>query len=144
MMKKLVLLATVLAAFSLAQAAAQVQPTIGFVSSVSGNVSVSGNSFVSSAKAGAPLFNGSSVLVSSDGGATISLLNGCSMALYGGQHLKIDETLTCTQLQTSATQLASPYRVNSTRSSLGPILDTAIISAIAFIAVKNDESVSGQ
>lgn len=91
-------------------AAAQDAP-VGQIIAVTGNVSVGGNSFINKATAGTNLRAGNTVLVSSNGKATVTVGNGCVIQLGASQHLRITPGLKCEQQQASVKQLFAPYQV---------------------------------
>lgn len=84
---------------------------LGTLNDVSGVVSVSGSGLVSRAKDGTPVYAGSSVLVASNGKATLMLNNGCTIRMAASQHLVVDAKLPCDQMQASVKQLFPAYRV---------------------------------
>lgn len=91
--------------------AANAKDSLGTLSNVKGNISISGAGYVSKAVNGTPLLEGSKVLVSNNAKATVVLANGCSVPLTSGQHLTVTSALTCAQLQASVKELFTPYRV---------------------------------
>lgn len=103
-------IATALTASALALGAQAAEP-IGSLSKVEGIVSIGGQGFAANAKAGAKLFDGSTITVTTRGKATVTLNDGCVVPLRGGQFLTIDGKLTCSQLYAGVTQLAAPYQV---------------------------------
>lgn len=123
-MKHLIAIAALGATLS-APVLAQDAP-IGQLVSLSGNVSVGGSNFVSKANIGTPLHEGNTVLVSSNGRATVLLKNGCAIDLAASQHLRVTQALKCSQLQASVKQLASPYLVTQ-----APVPGTAPQRAMA-------------
>ena len=108
-MKKILALSA-LGAMLVAPAMAKDEP-IGQLVSLSGNVSVGGSNFVSKANIGTQLHEGNTVLVSSNGKATVALNNGCTIELSASQHLRVTQGLKCAQLQASVKQLSAPYQV---------------------------------
>ena len=126
---------------------------IGMISFAQGNVSVGGNGFVSKATRGTVLMNGSVVMVSTNGRATLKLNEGCSVGLSGGQHVTVDAKLSCDELQASVTQMFAPYQVAQSGgtvgggaaggANLGVVAVMAGVSVLGFAAVKNDEKGSG-
>lgn len=84
---------------------------VGQILSLTGNVSVGGNSFISKATVGTNLHAGNTVLVSSNGKATVSVGQGCVIQLGASQHLRITPGLKCEQQQASVKQLFAPYQV---------------------------------
>lgn len=91
--------------------AAQAQKPIGMLQDVSGTVSVSGKSVVSRAVSGTPINDGSSILVSSSGKATLVLQNGCSISLGANQHLTVDAKTPCELVTASVKHLFPAYKV---------------------------------
>ena len=87
------------------------QDVIGSLQSVSGTVSVSGKSVVSRATNGTPVAEGTSILVSSSGKATLVLKNGCTVALGANQHLSVSAKLPCEQMSASVKHLFPAYKV---------------------------------
>ena len=106
-MKKLAVLVVV---GSLA-AAASAQETVGTLQGVSGAVSISGKNIVSRAKDGVSVTEGASVLVSSNGKATLVLKNGCTVSLGANQHLTVNSKLPCEQMSASVKHLFPAYQV---------------------------------
>ena len=90
---------------------AQAATNVGTIDNVIGTVSVGGQGVVAQAKNGMPLFEGSTVLVSSKGKATVVLANGCSVSLLGSQHLTVDSKLSCEQSIASVNSLAATTRL---------------------------------
>jgi hypothetical protein len=150
-MKKIALVALMAAAAM----AANAQESLGTLSNVKGNISISGAGFVSKAANGTPLLEGSKVLVSNNAKATVVLANGCSVPLSSGQHLTVTSALTCAQLQASVKELFTPYRVAQagTTGFMGTTGATAgttaavvgglvVVSIVGFAAVNEDEQTS--
>lgn len=90
---------------------AQAAPNAGTLENVVGTVSVGGQGFVAQAKSGMPLAEGSTVLVSSKGMATIALANGCTVSLMGSQHFTVNSKLSCEQSIASVKSLAATTRL---------------------------------
>lgn len=84
---------------------------VGQIVAVTGNVSVGGNSFISKATAGTSLHAGNTVLVSSNGKATVTVGKDCVIQLGASQHLRVTPGLKCEQQQASVKQLFSAYQV---------------------------------
>lgn len=91
--------------------AAHAADPVGVLKNVSGTVSVSGKGFMTRAAEGTPITSGSSVLVASNGKATLVLNSGCSIPLAASQHVVVDAKLPCEQIQASVKQLFPAYRV---------------------------------
>lgn len=106
-MKRLATFAA-LAACALAVSA---QEPVGVLQNVSGTVSLSGQSVVSRAINGTPVMDGSSVLVSSSGKATLVLNTGCSVSLGANQHLTINAKTPCEKITASVKHLFPAYQV---------------------------------
>lgn len=109
-MKKLALLVTLASSAFIANAQ-DAQDTIGTLQGVSGAVSISGKSIVSRASSGTPVAEGTSILVSSSGKATLVLNNGCSVALGANQHLTVSAKTPCTEVSASVKHLFPAYQV---------------------------------
>ncbi len=90
---------------------AQAAPNAGTLENVVGTVSVGGQGFVAQAKSGMALAEGSTVLVSSKGMATIALANGCTVSLMGSQHFTVNSKLSCEQSIASVKSLAATTRL---------------------------------
>lgn len=90
---------------------AQAASPVGTLDNVVGTVSVGGQGFVAQAKNGMPLVEGSTVLVSSKGMATVALANGCSVSLMGSQHFTVNSKLSCEQSIASVKSLAATSRL---------------------------------
>ena len=105
-MKKLAIAVLACCAFG-----AQAASSVGTLDNVVGNVSVGGQGFVAQAKSGMPLAEGSTVLVSSKGMATVALANGCIVSLMGSQHYTVNSKLTCEQSIASVRSLAATTRL---------------------------------
>ena len=105
-MKKLAIAVLACCAFG-----AQAASSVGTLDNVVGNVSVGGQGFVAQAKSGMPLAEGSTVLVSSKGMATVALTNGCIVSLMGSQHYTVNSKLTCEQSIASVRSLAATTRL---------------------------------
>jgi hypothetical protein len=91
--------------------AAAKETPVGQIVAVTGNVSVGGDSFISKATAGTSLHAGNTVLVSSNGKATITVGQGCVIQLGASQHLRITPSLKCEQQQASVKQMFAAYQV---------------------------------
>ena len=87
------------------------QDVIGSLQSVSGTVSVSGKTVVSRATNGTPVAEGTSILVSSSGKATLVLKNGCTVALGANQHLSVSAKTPCAQVSASVKHMFPAYQV---------------------------------
>lgn len=105
-MKKLTIAVLACCAFG-----AQAASSVGTLDNVVGNVSVGGQGFVAQAKNGMPLVEGSTVLVSSKGMATVALANGCTVSLMGSQHYTVNSKLSCEQSIASVKSLAATTRL---------------------------------
>jgi len=90
---------------------AQAAPNAGTLENVVGTVSVGGQGFVAQAKSGMALAEGSTVLVSSKGMATVALANGCTVSLMGSQHFTVNSKLSCEQSIASVKSLAATTRL---------------------------------
>lgn len=139
------------------------QDVIGSLQSVSGSVSVSGKSVVSRATNGTPVSEGTSILVSSSGKATLVLNNGCTVALGANQHLNVSAKTPCAQVSASVKHMFPAYQVaqapigggvmpppasgpqadNSERNLVLGLAATGII-LIGASGSSNNTSVSGQ
>lgn len=139
------------------------QDVIGSLQSVSGSVSVSGKSVVSRATNGTPVSEGTSILVSSSGKATLVLNNGCTVALGANQHLNVSAKTPCAQVSASVKHMFPAYQVaqapigggvmpppasgpqtdNSARNLVLGLAGTGII-LIGASGSSNNTSVSGQ
>ena len=151
-MKKIAALA-VMAGVAFAAHAAQ--DSVGYLSVIKGNISVGGQGFATKAAHGTALVDGNTVMVPTNGRATVVLNNGCSVDLTGSQHFTVNSKLPCGQLQASVTKMFDTQRVaqagvNTGLGGVGAGLSTgavigavAIISVIGFAYVKNDEKGSG-
>lgn len=84
---------------------------IGVLQGVSGTVSVSGKNVVSRATTGTPVYDGSAILVSSSGKATLVLNSGCAVSLGANQHLSVSAKLPCEQMSASVKHLFPAYKV---------------------------------
>lgn len=84
------------------------QNKVGTVENVSGAVTVGGKGIVSKAMNGIPLVNGNTILVPSDGEATVVLDNGCSVRLQSSQHLTVDSDRTCNEIIASVRSTVAP------------------------------------
>lgn len=87
------------------------QDAIGVLQGVSGTVSLSGKNVVSRATTGTPVYDGSAILVSSSGKATLVLNSGCSVSLGANQHLSVSAKLPCEQMTASVKHLFPAYQV---------------------------------
>lgn len=83
----------------------------GKLTQVEGTVSISGAKGVARAASGTPVQDGASILVSSDGKASLVLNNGCVVLLNGSQHLKVDSKMACDEVQAAVKQLFPAYKV---------------------------------
>jgi hypothetical protein len=91
--------------------AAAKEAPVGQIVAVTGNVSVGGSSFISKATAGTSLHAGNTVLVSSNGKATVTVGKGCVIQLGASQHLRVTPGLKCEQQQASVKQMFAAYQV---------------------------------
>lgn len=155
-MKKIAALALMA---GVAFAASAAQDSVGYLSVIKGNISIGGQGFATKAAHGTPLVDGSTVMVPTNGRATVVLNNGCHVDLTGSQHFTVNSKLPCSQLQASVTQMFDAHRVaqapvGGSGSLLGGGLGAGattgavigvvgIVSVVAFAAVKNDEVTSG-
>lgn len=114
-MKKLVF---ALAAFCALGASAQ--DKVGTLENVTGAVSVGGKGFVAKAVNGTPLADGNTVLVPSNGKATVVLAKGCSVSLQGSQHLTVNSALSCEQAIASIRHMAAPVQLAQAPLSTPP------------------------
>lgn len=99
-----------LVALSAAAFAANAAESMGTLGKVEGAVTLGGSGLVTAARQGATLKAGDTITVSSTGKATVMLKDGCVVPLRGSQYLRLDATLTCSQLFASVVQLNNPYR----------------------------------
>lgn len=99
------------AALAACALAVSAQEPIGVLQNVSGTVSLSGQSMVSRASSGTPVMDGSSILVSSSGKATLVLNTGCSVSLGANQHLTINAKTPCEKITASVKHLFPAYQV---------------------------------
>lgn len=97
--------------FALSAMAADKAASVGVINDVKGAVTVSTSDAIQRATKGMALPDGASVLVSSDGAATLALNNGCTIALQGSQHVQVDASLKCDEIQASVTSLFPAYQV---------------------------------
>lgn len=97
---------------------ANAQDAIGSLQGVSGAVSISGKNVVSRAINGTPVSEGSSILVSSSGKATLVLNNGCTVSLGANQHLNVSAKTPCAQVSASVKHLFPAYQV--AQAPIGP------------------------
>lgn len=144
----------------------------GKLTQVEGTVSISGAKGVARAASGTPVQDGASILVSSDGKASLVLNNGCVVLLNGSQHLKVDAKMACDEVQAAVKQLFPAYKVaqagigagttstTGTGTAVGAgagvgatavgvstaaiVAGVVIGAAVINEAVKNDTPVSGQ
>lgn len=91
--------------------AASAQVGGGVISDVAGNVTVSSKQSVKRAVKGTPVVDGASILVSTDGKATVVMGNGCVISLKGSQHLTVNVALQCAEVQASVKQLFPAFKV---------------------------------
>ena len=103
--------ALLLALLSVAASSAMAAEPLGTLTGVDGQISVGGKGFVTRAKAGTPLFDGSSVMAAADSGATVQLAEGCTVVLKANQHLTVNNKLTCGQMQASVKNLLRTHQV---------------------------------
>lgn len=104
-MKKLALFALA-AGFALAAAAQEKQVEVGTLNDVSGAVTVSSQQAAKRVASGTRVVDGASILVASEGKATLVMDNGCRIDLKGGQFLKVDAKEECKALLALVKQLA--------------------------------------
>ncbi len=121
--------ATLMAALALvsmaATSAVHAADAVGTLSAVSGPVMVTGaDKVVVRAKAGMPLTPGASVVVSSQGKATVSLNNGCVIPLQPSQHLVVNAQLKCAEVQASVKNLLPAYKSAQTGVGEAIVLET--------------------
>lgn len=105
-MKKIAFVALTCIAFG-----AQAASNAGMLDNVVGLVSIGGQGVVAQAKNGTLLNEGSTVLVSSKGKATVLLNNGCAVTLLSSQHFTVNSKLSCEQSIASAKSLMATTRV---------------------------------
>lgn len=91
--------------------AASAQERAGVIDGVKGAVTVSSAKAIKRAVNGMAVPDGASILVPSDGAATVLLGSGCVVSLQGSQHLRVDAKLKCDQLQASVKQLFPAYQL---------------------------------
>ena len=118
-MNKLVFALAALCAFGVSA-----ESKVGTLENVSGAVSVGGKGFLSKAVDGTPLANGNTILVPSNGKATLVLTNGCSVTLQGSQHLTVNSGLTCEQAIASVRHMAAPVRLAQANITIPPTGNT--------------------
>ena len=99
---------------------ASAQDKVGTLENVTGAVSVGGKGFVSKAVNGTPLADGNTVLVPSNGKATVVLAKGCSVSLQGSQHLTVNSALSCEQAIASIRHMAAPVQLAQAPLSTPP------------------------
>lgn len=87
------------------------QDAIGVLQGVSGTVSLSGKNVVSRVTSGAAVYEGSAILVSSSGKATLVLNSGCTVSLGANQHLSVNAKVPCGQMSASVKHLFPAYQV---------------------------------
>lgn len=92
-------------------AAGAAEPAVGTIEDVQGAVTVASTQAVKRAASGMPVTNGTSILVASDGGATLVLNSGCVIGLAANQHVTVNSGLKCKELQASVKQLFPAYKV---------------------------------
>ena len=114
-MNKLVFALAALCAFGVSA-----ESKVGTLENVSGAVSVGGKGFVSKAVNGTPLADGNTVLVPSNGKATVVLAKGCSVSLQGSQHLTVNSALSCEQAIASIRHMAAPVQLAQAPLSTPP------------------------
>jgi len=102
---------TILALASSLAFAAMAQDGAGVIDGVKGAVTVSSAKAVQRAVDGMAVPDGASILVPSDGAATLLLNNGCVVSMQGSQHLKVNAKLKCEEVQASVKQLFPAYKV---------------------------------
>jgi hypothetical protein len=107
---------------------------VGQIIAVTGNVSVGGNSFISKATAGTSLHAGNTVLVSSNGKATVTVGKGCVIQLGASQHLRVTPGLKCEQQQASVKQLFAPYQVAQAPVPGTPPIPAPVLAAPGVVA----------
>jgi hypothetical protein len=107
---------------------------VGQIVAVTGNVSVGGNSFISKATVGTSLHAGNTVLVSSNGKATVTVGKGCVIQLGASQHLRITPGLKCEQQQASVKQLFAPYQVAQAPVPGTPPIPAPVLAAPGAVA----------
>lgn len=92
-------------------AAQSKQDSIGVISGVKGAVTVSSAQAVKRAVNGMAVPDGASILVSSKGAATLSLNNGCTIALKGSEFVQVDASYKCEQIQAAVQPVFADYKV---------------------------------
>ena len=92
-------------------AAQDKQESVGVISGVKGAVTVSSAQAVKRAVNGMSVPDGASILVSSKGAATLSLNNGCTIALKGSEFVQVDASYKCEQIQAAVQPVFSDYKV---------------------------------
>lgn len=107
---------------------------VGQIVAVTGNVSIGGNSFISKATVGTTLQAGNTVLVSSNGKATVTVGQGCVIQLGASQHLRITPGLKCEQQQASVKQLFAPYQVAQAPVPGTPPIPAPVLAAPGVVA----------
>ena len=126
-MKKLAKLG--FAALALCAMGAQAETAVGTLENVTGAVSIGGKGLVTKATNGMALVNGSTVLVSSKGKATVVLANGCAIALQGSQHLTVNAALPCEQSIASIKHLAKPVQLAQALLEVPPAGSSTVTGA---------------
>ena len=86
-------------------------PEVGYLSVSKGTISVGGQGFASKAAHGMRLVDGNTVMVPTNGRASVVLNNGCTVDLAGSQHFTVNSALPCAQLQASVSQMFDTHRV---------------------------------
>jgi hypothetical protein len=109
-MKKLTFLA-VASGLAFSAVAFEKPQNVGVINGVKGAVTVSSAESIKRAVNGMPLPEGASILVSSDGAATVAMNNGCTVALKGNQHMRVDSATKCDETQAAVTNLFPAYKV---------------------------------
>ena len=87
------------------------QESVGVLSGVKGAVTVSSAQAVKRAVNGMAVPDGASILVSSKGAATLSLNNGCTIALKGSEFVQVDASYKCEQIQAAVQPVFADYKV---------------------------------
>lgn len=119
-----------LALVSMATSAVHAADAVGTLSAVSGPVMVTGaDKVVVRAKAGMPLTQGASVVVSSQGKATVSLNNGCVIPLQPSQHLVVNAQIKCAEVQASIKNLLPAYKSAQTGVAEAIVLESSTAAA---------------
>lgn len=109
-MKRIAALALI-AGVAGASFAAGTPESVGYLSVAKGTISVGGQGFATKAAHGMRLVDGNTVMVPTNGRASVVLNNGCTVDLTGSQHFTVNSALPCAQLQASVSQMFDTHRV---------------------------------